>query len=1135
MERLFAKSVAHLNLLHSNIRTSRMKNLNHILIFVLILLSMSFIGHTRELTNSDTTTFANGDSISATTMNQNFNSIITNGVNDNNTNINTLRTDVNSTLGVTIPTTPTFNARVDDLESSKTKRAVVSIDEYPNVFPYYDSNDNPLYTAGTRDSGPGIQAAIQDAIDNHLVLEFPANQLYWIHGTITVYVGADSAVDAQPHQGEQSFDIRGNFSKLWAWNWENFNGPMLRVLSRETLNNINYRSFGGRFENFQLEMNGHYGSGPPHPDMYAIQVGAANNSVWPRHRLFFEGFHISRKIGQSTLYTGAGGATQTIDYNNNAVVVTNSKHIVFRDCSFITGGITFQAVPNPDNSDAGGFVGDLWVDNCDLRGTPTDATTFVNGATPEGPGNETAAITPYRAITIRAEGNDLVFDGASRNPSQVGGLYVTNNQIYGGNVLIRADKNSSLHNVHFTHNEFDWSGDGVPHVKLAVYGGDGTFGASGISDAIHDRGNMHAIRFVENTFTVPKNAPVFVIEDLPPASSSGSAIGGTDAEIYDVGFINNRADGGIVTTGTAQPAAFLQMDGSVNNIIIDGNVVNRYAGDGSWTSMVSVDNAKGKINFNNNQWDDSVENWIPGQVYSYTGDNAASQKPTNAINFTGTTENTLTMTATGNVFPDGVNLVGGNQNGRIIVGTNTASAVKNIDLNSLSTIPPNEPRLARPYAPNVTIGALNVVTNTTNPSNGVGWDIETFHVDDDTTPNRPAPPAGSKFSIKVDDPNGLEILDTSNRSTYPTSTNRSEYGRIHTLSGSPKIFPQGSIIEFISDGTDVWELPGTSTSVRDLSDVSSAIPAAGNTLVYDAVAQEYQPGNPGSGIELGDLSNVITDPAITQVALAIGRVLKWNGARWEPGLDNETSGTTNLSDLPDVFIEAGAINPEEVASGDLLRINTDTPSGEPQYISTKTNTYRKMMSVSIDPWPTASNVIDVLISQAGVNEDLIIVFEDIIFTERVNAIGIQVINGAAGTTYINEGYHFRTESDRGGGVPSANHGGVNAIPYFRGDNSGNSTIGIKRLEMRVTQATENSGMFIDMEGQFIYNPGGGTDTYTSYVKGWLSLDDLDPSGNNNIKQIKIIPSQTNGTPVTENASNIIPAGWRLSTYRELTP
>jgi len=39
----------------------------------------------------------------------------------------------------------------------------------------------------------------------------------------------------------------------------------------------------------------------------------------------------------------------------------------------------------------------------------------------------------------------------------------------------------------------------------------------------------------------------------------------------------------------------------------------------------------------------------------------------------------------------------------------------------------------------------------------------------------------------------------------------------------------------------------------------------------------------------------------------------------------------------------------------------------------------------------------------------------------------------------------------------------------------------------------------------------------------------------NKKQIKIIPSQTNGTPVTENASNIIPAGWRLSTYRELTP
>jgi len=1091
---------------------------------------MSFIGHTRELTNSDTTTFANGDSISATTMNQNFNSIITNGVNDNATDITTLRTDVNSTLGVTIPTTPTFDTRVLDLESSKTKRAVVSIDEYPNVFPYYEDGPEPragLYTFGAQDSGPGIQAAIQDAIDNHLVLEFPANQTYFIRNTITVEVGGNPAAtpppDAGPDNTENSFDIRGNFSKLYAWDWANFAGPMLRVIQKDTTGDASYRGFGGRFKDLLFEMNGHYSS-LPNPDMYAIQIGSPGQGIFPKFRMFFEGIHVRRRIGDQT--------QQGVVYNNPSIIVTNSKHIVFRDCSLITGGIMFEAVPDPNNNNSGGFVGDSWVDNCDLRGTPQ------NGTTPEGVSNITAEITPYRAVTIRAQGADERFDGIGiKSLSQVGGLYLTNNQIYGANVLIRAERNSAVHNIHFTHNEFDWSGfddtsgTGVPHAKIVVYGGDGTNGAAG-NDSIKKRGTVNTVRFVENTFSVPRNTPVFVFEDLPPATASGAAInGGEDARMYDISIINNRVQPGLLTAADGQSftldAGFLRMDDVVHNIIIAGNVVNAYAGRGSITSMVSVDNGKGQINFNNNQWDDTTPNWIPGQLYLYTGVDTESQKPTHAINFTGTTENTLTMTATGNVFPDGVNLVGGNQNGRIIVGTNTASAVKNIDLNSLAT----GPALTRSYAPNVTIGALNVLTNTTN--NNINIIVETFHVDDGTTPNRPAPPAGSKFSIKVSDPAGLKIADTSDRTTWPSNANRSDYGRIHTLSGVQKIFPEGSVIEFISDGTDVWELSSTSPSIRDLNDVSySQLPVTGNTLIYDAVAQEWEPGNPGSGIELGDLSNVRTDPAETGISLSIGRVLKWNGVRWEPGLDRETSGTTNLSDLPDVFLQQSP-STEAFAAGDLLRI--DTELGNTRYINTKTNTYRKMTSVSLESYPIASNVIDVIAGQASINADIIIVFEDIIFTELVNAIGIQVKTGVSGNTYINEGYHFRTESDRGGGAPSANHSGVNGIPFFRGDSSGNSTKGIKRLEMRITQATDKSGIFIDMEGQFIYNPNNGPDTYTSYVKGWLSLDDLDPQGDNNITGIKIIPSQTNGTPVQENVNNIISAGWRISNYQELTP
>ena len=163
----------------------------------LVAISISGISYAESLAPGATVTFNTGDPIIAGDMNTNFNNIVTE-VNENDgridqniTNISNNGTEISNiktTIGGTFPRTPTLDTQIVSLENTRDNRTVVSLLDYPNIYPWigndgpgvalndspessiasYNFTVNPVNLADNQDSGPGIQAAMQDAIDKHL-------------------------------------------------------------------------------------------------------------------------------------------------------------------------------------------------------------------------------------------------------------------------------------------------------------------------------------------------------------------------------------------------------------------------------------------------------------------------------------------------------------------------------------------------------------------------------------------------------------------------------------------------------------------------------------------------------------------------------------------------------------------------------------------------------------------------------------------------------------------------------------------------------------------------------------------------------------------------------------------------------
>ena len=791
----------------------------------LVAISISGISYAESLAPGATTTFNTGDPIIAGDMNTNFNNIVTE-VNDNDgridqniINIGTNVTDISnikSTIGGTFPRTPTLDTQIVSLENTRDNRTVVSLLDYPNIYPWigndgpgvalndipassiasYNFTVNPVNLANDQDSGPGIQAAMQDAIDNHLVLEFPVGQIFWIKTPITLYVGSEHEVgpnaDLEPLLDQQTFDIRGNNSELYVANWGTFNGPVITIKGRQLLAEMadpNKRvasAFSSSIRDLKIELNGHYNQ-DPHRDLYALQIGHPDYATSADGQLNIEGWRIKRRFTNNSQNSVLNNEKE--GYFNNALIkVTNTNLFTIRDCNLVFGGIYIEGV--------NGYVsGSAWIHGNDIRG-PMSGRGSTGGEMTWAPDINTNALIADRALTIY-----------SSSGGQAASIYVSENQLYHASALIRADATSSIHNIHMSDNEFDIGVDSTPFVRVSIE-------PQPNNTAVHEAG-IFFLRFTDNTFSAPSNSPIFLFE----GGFSPNRLSGLPG-IYGLSITSNSAilgnsyDPSVALTGSTQATvpsadgipglntygALVHMDDMVDTAVISDNTISKYGGYSwntavgdtvadtpPWTSLVSIQNnasnpqKKKYINVTNNIWEDSErEFWTQATTIGSLNGVFPSTAPASAVRLIDSIPHDLNLVVQGNNFPPNVptlsyaniaqNLING---GRFVIEGNSTSSV----ITTTAT--------AKVWVPD---GAMMNLSS--------GSPIRNFVVGDGSS----APPAGHEFTVYASGTITINHEDTTNQ----------DAGKISLIHGQNLIVPTGTVLKFISDGTVVREIGGTS-------------------------------------------------------------------------------------------------------------------------------------------------------------------------------------------------------------------------------------------------------------------------------------------------------------------------------------
>ncbi|NDF34075.1 MAG: hypothetical protein EB157_05900, partial [Euryarchaeota archaeon] len=460
------------------------------------------------------------------------------------------------------------DSRVTDLETTVDKRTVVSLLDYPNIFPYKSTDGAGVGVPGTpefdinfaynNDSGPGLQVAMQDAIDRHLVLEFPANQLFYVRTPIVLYVGTDSDLGSQADaiNDHQGFVIRGNHSKIWVPQgvgatpaaWSTLNGPLITIMGRDTIAQWNNPTTAGNsfftstIRDLDIYLQGHYGE-DPHRDMYA-QIGdpTGTNATYSDNHLFIEGWKIRRELRNIT-----EGSTLTAEgdgyYNNALVRITNANLLTFENGSVIGGGISLEAT-------SGNVTGSIWIRGNDIRGPAIrkDSGSLGIGLR-YAPGIEDAAPNSARAIGLSAE-----------TGGQVASVYVHENQIYYAGIGMHIEHGSSIHDVTFTGNEFDIGVDSTPFIHADI---------EPAPSAYISEGHYYNIHIHNNDLSVPWNAPAFVFEGTDSPAGSGPDWVGAGNPGFDYGYTGLVIQGNHIWSGNAYDPSNVSIDSPAFN---DGGV-----------------------------------------------------------------------------------------------------------------------------------------------------------------------------------------------------------------------------------------------------------------------------------------------------------------------------------------------------------------------------------------------------------------------------------------------------------------------------------------------------------------------------------------------------------------------------------
>jgi hypothetical protein len=409
-----------------------------------------------------------------------------------------------------------------------------------------DGNPNPVV-----DNGPALEGLIQTCIDDQLILVLPRDR-FWIGTPMTVYVGHDPATPEADRKHPRDILIEGNGADLYLVNPDTFNGPMLTIQGRMTLaenrdpTKTLIGTADGYIRNLQFEMNGHYGP-PKNTAAQALRIGLPDAPVWPETRMTFENIKVMSRFN---------------DYDRSAVEINNSRMLQFKDCN-IKGGMAFRS---ENVGTTAGFVGDIWVSGCDIRGADSAGVNTNNAV----PNTNTSDLIAARGITIYAVGNHVA-NGGSPQVSIAAAIYFDQCQIYRGNNLLRADRSGVISNIHFRGIEHDWTCEATPFYRLSV--------VPTTSTAFE--GHINRIHWDQCTYAVPHDMPVIWTETatLGTSGSAGSRyISGLQITEQTVYFPGGAAAQAGTPANTFTGAVFFHGGDVVKAVNIDNLTVVRNNG-----------------------------------------------------------------------------------------------------------------------------------------------------------------------------------------------------------------------------------------------------------------------------------------------------------------------------------------------------------------------------------------------------------------------------------------------------------------------------------------------------------------------------------------------------------------------------
>jgi hypothetical protein len=428
----------------------------------------------------------------------------------------------------------------------------------------------------------------------------------------------------------------------------------------------------------------------------------------------------------------------------------------------------------------------------------------------------------------------------------------------------------------------------------------------------------------------------------------------------------------------------------------------------------------------------------------------------------------------------------------------------------------------------------NIHTAVNDNNTRIGTNISSINTITFTT----IPGVSASIPTSINDLSDVNTADAANGKILKYSSGTlivADDDVVNNLNGLSDVDTTGlttnSVLKY--NGSDTWVI-GTDndtnvTSIFGLTDVINTGNADGKVLKWDNGNSRFAPADDVGAVTITDLDNVGYPGS---VAPTNGQVLKWNGSIWAPGNDAGGVGADSINQMSDVLI-TGALD-----DGYILMWS----SGLNKWVSINTDVGQ--LGTQQSATTTTQTKITVPITVPGDNEPgtkTVAVIKNIRFSQPVRFVGLKLstdFNNPVGlggydydiyNVYPNGGDYVAQASNVAGGA------------WIRTENSGNSFTGIKELRLTVTEADNNFGTYVNVEGVGSRLVGGAE--YLFKIRGFFShrrkyteaFNSGETNGNPNgdIAAIIITPGTVaaTATGVTE-FTNIINAGYTIETYKK---